>query len=420
MSDDLRTRMHHVADEVTPLPVSADLWRRGRAARRRAQALAVAAVLVFLASVGGGVALWSAPDREARTASGEVPAGGAIPSRIEDIPEDLEVTTDLAVGRASVAFISATGDPVVITANDGVPRRLGLPGWALERRTLALSPDGRFLAYQRVDAGTTVISRLDLETGREEVLHRQPGEELTYDTLTWSPGGEWLAWSSSRYGDVPAVGRIRPGESRTTALPFTPSSVAVTDSGALALTSMRGGLFLPVDGQRGLGRVTTDVSVGAFAFSPDGHYLSLGTEPGTSSSTFDVRTQEVLRHPFPPGTLGRSAARPVGWLDDRLQVLVVQPFDGSVPELVVTTPDVGAASTWRGSVGSVSTNGIANSLSLAVDLIPDLDGTSSQELTHDFGDTAGTPRDVSWIIGLGVAAAIALLLGLRLLWRRLT
>ena len=53
MSDDLRTRMRHVADEVTPLPVSADLWRRGQVARRRAQALAVAAVLVVLASVGG-------------------------------------------------------------------------------------------------------------------------------------------------------------------------------------------------------------------------------------------------------------------------------------------------------------------------------------------------------------------------------
>ena len=420
MSEDLRTRMHHVADEVTPLPVSDDLWRRGQAARRRAQALAVAAVLVVLVSVGGGVALWSAPDREARTASGEVPGGGAIPSRIEDVPDDLEMTTDLAVGRGSAAFVSATGDPVVITASDGVPRRMGLPGWDLQRGALALSPDGWSLAYQRVDAGTTVISRLDLGTGREEVLHRQPGEELTYDTLTWSPGGEWLAWSSSRYGDVPAVGRVRPGESRTIALPFTPSSVAVADSGALALTSMRGGLFLPVDGQQGMGRVTSDVSVAAFAFSPDSRYVAVATEPGTSSSTYDVRTREVLRHPFPPDTLGESAVRPLGWLDDQLQVLVAQPLDGSAPELVVTTPDVGATSTWRGSVGSVSTSGVANSLSLAVDLIPDLDGTSSQQLTHDFGDTSDDPRDVSWLIGLGVAAAIALLLALRWLWRRLT
>ena len=58
-------------------------------------------------------------------------------------------------------------------------------------------------------------------------------------------------------------------------------------------------------------------------------------------------------------------------------------------------------------------------LSIAVDLVPDLDGTSSQQLTHDFGDTlAQDQRDISWLIGLGVAAAVAVLLGLRWLWRR--
>jgi hypothetical protein len=89
----------------------------------------------------------------------------------------------------------------------------------------------------------------------------------------------------------------------------------------------------------------------------------------------------------------------------------------------VTTPEVDATSTWR-SVGSVATTGVANSLSVAVDLVPDLDGTSSQELTHDFGDTVDDPPaplgiELSLFIGLAVAAAIAALLGLRLLWRRL-
>ena len=61
---------------------------------------------------------------------------------------------------------------------------------------------------------------------------------------------------------------------------------------------------------------------------------------------------------------------------------------------------------------------LAGSLSLAVDLVPDLDGTSSQQLTYDF--PAPAERDISWIIGLGVAAAIAVLMALRWLWRRLT
>ena len=85
---------------------------------------------------------------------------------------------------------------------------------------------------------------------------------------------------------------------------------------------------------------------------------------------------------------------------------------------MVTTPEVDVTSTWRRRVGSVDAS-IANDVSVAVDLVPDLDGTSSQELTHDFGDVlAPGGRDISWIIGLGVAAAIAVLLGLQWLWRR--
>jgi len=120
-----------------------------------------------------------------------------------------------------------------------------------------------------------------------------------------------------------------------------------------------------------------------------------------------------MDHPFPGGTLDEAVVRPLGWMDDRLQVLLAQEVNGNGGELVVTTPEVGETSTWRRSVGYVAPE-IANSVSLAVDLIPDLDGTSSQLLTHDF---AGPRRDSSWIIGLGVAAAIGVLLALRRLWR---
>ena len=419
MSDDLRTRMHHVADEVTPLPVSADLWRRGRAARRRAQALAVAAVLVVLASVGGGVALWSAPDREARTASGEVPEGGAIPSRIEDIPEDLEVTTDLAVGRASVAFISGSDDPVVITAVDGVPHRLELPGWDPAWVALALSPDGRTLAHQQAVDGRTQVALLDLETGRSTPLVVHTGDELKLDGLSWSPRGTWLAWVASAVGQTPPyAGQVRPSgeESRRVSPPSNVVAVAVADDGTSALGRVRGGLLLWRAGAD-LERVPGNVPGSAGAFSPAGSQLALGTAPGTASYTLDVPNQNVVAHPFPDGTLGEAVVRPLGWMDDRLQVLLAQKLDGDAGELVVTTPEVDDTSTWRRSVGAVDAD-VASSVSLAVDLIPDLDGTSSQELTHDFGDTASNPRDVSWIIGLGVAAAIGVLLGLRLLWRR--
>ena len=77
----------------------------------------------------------------------------------------------------------------------------------------------------------------------------------------------------------------------------------------------------------------------------------------------------------------------------------------------------------RGADPSASIDAsIAGRVSLAVDLVPDLDGTSSQELTHDFpADSPPAPFgiELSLFIGLGVAAAIAVLLALRWLWRRL-
>ena len=126
---DLRATLHRLADSAEPLPVADDLWQRGRSARHRGQALVVAAVLAIVVSVGGVASLVTA-DREARTAATTEVEGGAIPRRIEDVPDDLEVTTNLEVGRGSAAFISTSQRaPVVITAADGVPHRLELPGW---------------------------------------------------------------------------------------------------------------------------------------------------------------------------------------------------------------------------------------------------------------------------------------------------
>ncbi|GAA1443576.1 hypothetical protein GCM10009641_60620 [Mycobacterium cookii] len=441
MSDDLRTRMHHVADEITPLPVSDDLWRRGQAARHRAQALAVAAVLVVLASVGGGAALWSTSDREARTASGEVPGGGAIPSRIVDVPADLDVTTDLAVGRGSAAFISRDREPVVITAADGVAHRLELAGWASDadapgttrlNQALALSPDGARLAWQGADdeSGRATINVLDLATGDASTYRPLPPDEgLRLREMSWSPDSSWLAWIA----DAPPtawVGRLRPGpepDSQAHRVRANVPDVAVDTLGTLVHGSAAGGLErIRSTGDTSPltpGKDVDVTSLGAGRFSPDGRYLALRSSLDPVSYTFDTEDRKLLEHPFPDGTFEDGFVMPQGWLDDRLQLLLVQ--ESSAPdraELVVTTPRVGATSTWRRAVAVVDA-GPAASLSLAVDLIPDLDGTSSQELTHDFDDPAEDPPtplgiELSLFIGLSVAAAIALLLALRWLWRR--
>ncbi|RYC10641.1 WD40 repeat domain-containing protein [Nocardioides zhouii] len=415
---DLRDAFHRVADSTSPLPIDDDLWQRGHTARRRGQAFAVAAVLALVVSVGGVATLVTGTDREARTASTEVVEGGAVPSSIVDIPDDLAVTTDLAVGQGSAAFISSSGDPVVITATDGLPHRLDLPGWDQAPIALALSSDGRTIAYQDASAESgTYLTTVDLETGRSVRVFSDDSQRLLVNELSWSPDGRWLAWvATTQDGLLALLGRVdtSEGRPRQVRLPSGAVDVAVADDGS-ALVGLGGGGLLMADPDRGAVSVFSGPGVGAGAFSPDGRHVALRSSATQTSYTWDTDADELLEHPFPEDTLAAVDVRPLGWMDDQRQVLLAQDLRGGYSgELVVTTPTVDDTSTWRRSVGRVDRD-IADSLTIAVDLLPDLDGTSSQQLTYDFD---GPERDISWIIGLGVAAAIAVLMGLRWLWRR--
>jgi hypothetical protein len=427
--NDLRSTFQRLADSAEPLPVDDDLWQRAQAARRRGQVLVAAAVLAIIASVTWSAVLLGTGDREARTASQEVP-GGAIPSRIEDVPSDLEATTDLAVGTVSAAFISGLGDPVVITAVDGMPHRLDLPGWVrngtqlgdpLGNQSLALSPDGERLAWQAADTddGRPVVGVLDLSTGTWKPYATPPHAQLSLREMSWSPDSTWLTWIGDD-GDGSFIGRMRPqfhAQNNTTALDGAAMDAAISSDGTVIISRPSGGLFRV----NGVDLVRLPGATGgAGRFSPDGRLLALRSSVDPASYTYDLAADQVLTHTFPPDTFADGYVLPQGWLDDRLQLLLVQ--ESTQPdhrELVVTTPETSPTSTWRRSVGVVEA-GPAVTLSLAVDLVPDLDGTSSQQLTHDFGDPlADQQRDISWMIGLGVAAAIAVLMGLRWLLRRL-
>ena len=116
-----------------------------------------------------------------------------------------------------------------------------------------------------------------------------------------------------------------------------------------------------------------------------------------------------------------AGVTPVGWVDEDHVVAVIDPPQSDVVErprlAVFTSPDVAEADwTYREFLPRLP----SEPMSFAVDLVPDLTGDPDQELTHDFTAEVEPPgRDISWIIGLGVAAAIAVLLALRWLWRRL-
>lgn len=418
MNADLRNALHDLAEgqEFRPGP---DAWDRGRRARRRSRIVAGAAALGVVAVVAGVGALVTGTPAGLAPAERDVVPGGAIPSRIEDISDDVESTSEPAVGRASAAFRSTHG-PVVITAADGVPHLMELPGWSVGDEILALSPNGERLAWQSGSAAVgTQVTILDL-VGGSWVRHEISEDSLHLRNLSWSPDSTWLAFAGAENGGI--VGRVDPFEGTvlvfdppTWAIQYMIDSVSVSNDGDVVAERFGDGIHLMADKTSSRRLTTEDLGVGAF--SPDGRYLALRSAPDSSTYTLDMESRTVLEHPFPADTIPTAVSRPLGWLDNRLQLLLVTPTDGADAELVVTTPQVDEQSTWRRRVGSVDPD-VADTLSLAVDLVPDLDGSSSQQLTHDFGEPEGTgERDISWMIGLGVAAAIAVLMGARRLWR---
>ena len=423
---DLRTRMHDLAGDVTPLPVADDLWRRGVAARRRARAVLAAAAVVLIVSVTGTATLLGQEDREARTASGEVVEGGAIPSAIVD-PGELDVTDDLAIGRASVAFVSGDGQAIAITAADGRYHALDLPGW--DGELLSLSPAGAYLAWTiesdpdgRPREGFTLM---DLASGDARLVPSDPPS-----SIVWSPSDQWLTWiAGDSVGRTPVAEAVV--ETAQTGKPVEWS--AIDDEGTVTFYA-QGPRQWGLDGTYGRMKMSEDVSFDAgrqgrneaAVASPSGSTFALGSPAAVAAVDFldDGRFVErpLATDLYPDG----AAVRPLGWATDTLVLAQVDAPDGSYVEgphlALLTTPNAPEES-WTYRI--VARDVPSPAISVAVDLIPQLDGTSSQELTYDFPvPEQGNPlalagTEISILIGLGVAAAIAVLLGLRWLWRRL-
>ena len=424
MTDELRTTLHRIADDLRPGPVDDDLWHRGRAARRRGHDLALAAVLALVVSVAG-IGAWAlTDDREALVAGTEV-AGGAIPSRIVD-PSDPEVAPDLALGQASVAFVSGSGEPVVIGATDGIYHALGLEHW--DGELVSLSPDGRRLAWTFDDDSQPRqpmkgLGLLDLETGETSLrgTNSGGGTPVTAEEVSWSAGSQWLTWAAGEtLGRMP----VGAGDLETTTTDDPIEWTAVDDDGVVTVHAATVWQW-PVRGTLEPMSMTQDLSWGGdiseridgAVASPTGNTFGLATSEVLPAADFltsgRYEGRPLATDLYPDG----AAVRPLGWATDTLVLARVDAPDGSYvegPHLALFTASNAPEQQWTYRV--VAREVPEQSITVAADLIPDLDGTSSQQLTHDF--PVPRERDISWLIGLGVAAAIALLLALQWLWRR--
>lgn len=432
----LHEQLHRIAETAPVADVPTDTWRRARRARRRDLVVATGTAVVVLVLALGGL-LWLPPRLSPPVADGGA-RGAAVPNHLYPVPDRFsastpergwtsgEVSTDVAVGRAAAAWLTPSGLPVVVGATDGsyhlleLPEYLGNDWWsrvaAMHSPTIALSPDGRRLAYtwarfgprsatEPIPSGIRVV---DLGTGRVDTYPLPGAEGTLVERLVWSPDGSWIGWAGARLdswtrtsmgGSTGAVGRIRLADGNRQELHgngLTDDSVGIADDGTVAYGDE--GRLRFWDGTR-----TTRAPVATSG------QLRLAAGPGGRWAVPGVHTVTVVGgdrvREAPTSTRGATRSVPLGWAGDDVVVLATD-GEGS-GRLVLTRPGGGGGRT----VAAVDT-GHADSLSVATDLMT--------------GDRPTVPRPAPewpwtaprWAWVVGVPAAGALLLGGWALLRR--
>ncbi len=261
----LNDELQRIADRAPVVVIDAGTWKRGRSSRRRRLVAGIAATAAVVAVLGGTLTALTSTSNAPIAGS----TGGALPARLWGLPGDEVVTPqdDLAIGTVSAAYVATDdqgdGRVVAVTADDGRyhvitldPDFTGFDNNAAAQ-PLALSPDGRSLAYSYAGptpaAGRptpTGIRIVDLASGTERTVPLAGGQGILVGRMTWSPDGSWLVWSgqvSTRwsgpgrtFGDEEAAGLVAPGADISTPLPSNPDpdsvrQYAVGDDGRVAM-----------------------------------------------------------------------------------------------------------------------------------------------------------------------------------------
>ncbi|WP_182525428.1 hypothetical protein [Nocardioides dongkuii] len=352
----LREELGRVAEAAPVADVPADTWARATRSRRRVRAAAVVAWVAGVALLGGLV-VWlpegGSPPVAERTAGPGVPDRiHAVPARLAERGGDDEswtsdrVESDVAVGRAAAAYVMEEGLPVVVGAEDGAYHLLDLPGfvgndfWTTVAATapgLALSPDGRQLAYAWATIGPEAARRrvpsgirvLDLETGDVREVPVPGGEGVLVTWIDWSPAGEWLVWRGDQMaswtqfemgGKTEVGGRIAPGATTSEPLPVPRGNAllswAVGDDGRVVVVGDSRMLDLP-PGATEPSRVP--LRVGG-SFSKDAELRGedvLDVRVGLENGRYTVFRHggDTTRTPLHPEVAGGDLV-PLGWVDE--------------------------------------------------------------------------------------------------------
>ena len=150
--------------------------------------------------------------------------------------------------------------------------------------SLAFSPDGRTLAYQRAAGGTFEVWLSPVNAGAPvRLTTSDPDSRIYLDAPTWSPDGEWIAYLRNDSSGRPALIKTRVGSSESVELlgrPAVFSRPAWSPDGKWVAAQTGDGLVrVPAAG--GKAEPITDIPILAFTWRPDSRSLAALTESDT-------------------------------------------------------------------------------------------------------------------------------------------
>jgi hypothetical protein len=437
-TDELRRELDRIADMAPAADVADDTWSRARRSVVRDRAVVAAAGLVVAAAVAAGVT-WLPQRADPPVADTN---SGAIPSKIWTLPDDvnLPLYTVARVGMLSAVYLRVSYETdrpdelIAVSATDGTYRSLrlkdanGLDAVTLgfDKQTFELSPDGRQLAYAYLPSqGLPGVAVADLVAGTVRFVPLDIGNRGIVRRLIWSPGGQFLIWwgqphTSQGFGDTMA-GLIGPGATTSTTLPKERQDesrgYAVDDNGRVALIDQNR-IRIWQDG-----RIVDAIRVDLGSTSSrsaqlvDEGVVEVRTGYASDDATGDALAL-VVRHdgagvqsaPF-PSTLYRWSV--LGWTKDGAAIVEADPLNGSTIEPEVYQVELtGAGDVTHERIISLESSNGPGALTLATDLpVEEFDAP-------EWAEEPWWGIDPSLLIGLGVAAGITAVMGLRWGWRR--
>lgn len=432
-TDELRRELDRIAGSAPAIDLPDDTWRRARRSVVRDRIAVGVAGFAAVAAVAAGVT-WL-PDRAEPPVADT--SAGAIPSRIWTLPDDVDLPyyTVARVGPLSAAYFRASNETnkpdeiIVVSAQDGTYRSLRLADadgtYAVrlgsDNQTFELSPDGRQLAYAYLPSqGLPGVAVADLVAGTVRFVPLDIGNRGIVRRLIWSPAGQHLIWwgqphTSQGFGDTMA-GLIGPGATTSTTLPKERQDesrgYAVDDDGRVALIDQnrirtwQGGLIVDAI------RVELGSTSSRSAQLVDGGVVEVREGYASDDATGD-EVALVVRHdgastqsaPF-PSTLYRWTV--LGWTTHGAAIVEADPLNGNTIEPEVYRVELaGDGEVTHERIISLESSIGPEALTVATDLpVEDLPAP----------EWAAEPWwgiDPSLLIGLGVAGAIAMLVGLR-------